>query len=246
MACCTTISPMNGQKRSSGGLFELPRSAKRRRPTTMATTLSEASRIDTTSNQVSAFQVKVPYSPLTGVNENDDSSESLDEQEQFKIDLMERIKHEAKRLIRRRQINLTNLNSQSTDNAQKNVKTEHTSNTVEATSTSNTSITPSSTPTTSPISNQTNLPPQQNQASSTTNSKLVARTNLNHNDLPIFSMNQVNQICERMLKEREQVIREQYDKILAQKLSEQYDAFVKFTHEQIQRRFDTSHCSYVT
>lgn len=59
-------------------------------------------------------------------------------------------------------------------------------------------------------------------------------------------MNQVNQICERMLKEREQSIREQYDKILTQKLSEQYDAFVKFTHEQIQRRFEGSQCSYVS
>ncbi len=64
--------------------------------------------------------------------------------------------------------------------------------------------------------------------------------------MPIFSMNQVNLICDRMLKEREQFIREQYDKILAQKLSEQYDAFVKFTHEQIQRRFENSQCSYVS
>lgn len=59
-------------------------------------------------------------------------------------------------------------------------------------------------------------------------------------------MNQVNQICERMLKERETALREQYDKILAQKLSEQYDAFVKFTHEQIQRKFESSQCSYVS
>lgn len=59
-------------------------------------------------------------------------------------------------------------------------------------------------------------------------------------------MNQVNMICERMLKERELHLREQYDKILTQKLSEQYDAFVKFTHEQIQRRFENSQCSYVS
>lgn len=62
----------------------------------------------------------------------------------------------------------------------------------------------------------------------------------------MFTMSQVNAICEKMVKEREAVIREQYDKILTQKLSEQYDAFVKFTHEQIQRRFENSHCSYVS
>jgi hypothetical protein len=67
-----------------------------------------------------------------------------------------------------------------------------------------------------------------------------------HNDMPLFSMNQVNQICAGMIREREQVIREQYDKILADKLSEQYDSFVKFTHEQIQRRFENSQCSYVS
>ena len=46
MACCTTIPPLNnssgGQKRTSGGLFDLPKSAKRRRPftSTSVTTLS--------------------------------------------------------------------------------------------------------------------------------------------------------------------------------------------------------------
>ncbi len=49
-----------------------------------------------------------------------------------------------------------------------------------------------------------------------------------------------------MLRERELAIREQYDKILSQKMNEQYDTFVKFTHEQIQRRFESSQCSYVS
>lgn len=47
-------------------------------------------------------------------------------------------------------------------------------------------------------------------------------------------------ICERMLKEQETTIREEYDQILNMKLSEQYDAFVKFTYDQIQKRFESA------
>lgn len=47
-------------------------------------------------------------------------------------------------------------------------------------------------------------------------------------------------ICERMLKEREDKLREQYDHVLTTKLAEQYDAFVKFTYDQIQRRYEAA------
>lgn len=47
-------------------------------------------------------------------------------------------------------------------------------------------------------------------------------------------------ICERMLKEREEKLREQYDAVLHNKLAEQYDAFVKFTYDQIQRRYEAA------
>lgn len=50
----------------------------------------------------------------------------------------------------------------------------------------------------------------------------------------------VQMICERMLKEREEKLREQYDAVLNTKLAEQYDAFVKFTHDQIQRRYEAA------
>lgn len=43
-----------------------------------------------------------------------------------------------------------------------------------------------------------------------------------------------------MLKEREDSLREQYDAVLTTKLAEQYDAFVKFTYDQIQRRFEAA------
>lgn len=56
---------------------------------------------------------------------------------------------------------------------------------------------------------------------------------------------QVQMICERMLKEREEKLREQYDAVLNNKLAEQYDAFVKFTYDQIQRRYEAApSCEY--
>ena len=43
-----------------------------------------------------------------------------------------------------------------------------------------------------------------------------------------------------MMKEREEKLREQYDAVLNNKLAEQYDAFVKFTYDQIQRRYEAA------
>lgn len=61
----------------------------------------------------------------------------------------------------------------------------------------------------------------------------------------ILFVAQVQMICESMLKEREDSLREQYDAVLTTKLAEQYDAFVKFTYDQIQRRFEAApSCKY--
>lgn len=52
-------------------------------------------------------------------------------------------------------------------------------------------------------------------------------------------------ICERMLRERENLLREEYDQVLTAKLAEQYDAFVKFTYDQIQKRYEAvPSCKY--
>lgn len=52
-------------------------------------------------------------------------------------------------------------------------------------------------------------------------------------------------ICARMLKDQEDSLREQYNNILTTKLAEQYDAFVKFTYDQIQRRYEAApSCKY--
>lgn len=238
MACCTTISPLNsGQKRSSGGLFDLPHSAKRRRPitTTLTTTSTSSAIIDANAEKNSSvFNTKIPYSPMNFSSYYVESSQSAassatnlpqsqlnsNEEEQYKNDLMERIKYEARRLCKRKQMSIgaTVTTSSSQDSNQSQAFSPKSENSLRSTDSA------------SKLSPKT----------STTN------TITSHNDLPIFSMNQVNQICDRMLKEREQMLREQYDKILTQKLSEQYDTFVKFTHEQIQRRFENSQCSYVS
>lgn len=65
-------------------------------------------------------------------------------------------------------------------------------------------------------------------------------------DQPLFTLKQVGMICERLLKEREEKIREEYEEILTSKLAEQYDAFVKFTHDQIMRRYGEQPASYVS
>uniref|UniRef100_A0A1L3N221 Akirin n=2 Tax=Culex pipiens TaxID=7175 RepID=A0A1L3N221_CULPI len=61
----------------------------------------------------------------------------------------------------------------------------------------------------------------------------------------LFTFKQVQMICERMLKEREDSLREQYEALLTTKVCEQYDAFVKFTYDQIERRYEAepSHLS---
>lgn len=59
-------------------------------------------------------------------------------------------------------------------------------------------------------------------------------------DKHLFTFRQVGMICERLLKDREDSLRELYDEVLNAKLAEQYDTFVKFTYDQIQKRFENS------
>ncbi|XP_074190526.1 akirin-1 isoform X1 [Rhinolophus sinicus] len=65
-------------------------------------------------------------------------------------------------------------------------------------------------------------------------------------DQPTFTLRQVGIICERLLKDYEDKIREEYEQILNTKLAEQYESFVKFTHDQIMRRYGTrpTSCKY--
>ncbi|XP_056413061.1 akirin-1 [Hyla sarda] len=65
-------------------------------------------------------------------------------------------------------------------------------------------------------------------------------------DQPTFSLRQVGILCERLLKDHEEKIREEYEQILSTKLQEQYESFVKFTHDQIMRRYGARPASYVS
>lgn len=61
---------------------------------------------------------------------------------------------------------------------------------------------------------------------------------------PLFSYKQIEQICERLLKERENEMRAECDRILHDKLTEQHDLFVKFTFDAIEKRNDNCIPSY--
>ncbi|XP_034419491.1 akirin-2-like [Cyclopterus lumpus] len=63
---------------------------------------------------------------------------------------------------------------------------------------------------------------------------------------PLFTLRQVGMICERLLKEKEEKVREEYEETMTSKLAEQYDTFVKFTHDQLMRRFGEQPASYVS
>ncbi|XP_031431818.1 akirin-1 [Clupea harengus] len=65
-------------------------------------------------------------------------------------------------------------------------------------------------------------------------------------DQPSFTLRQVGYLCERILKDHEEKIREEYEKILNTKLAEQYESFVKFTQDQIMRKYGARPASYVS
>ncbi|XP_066573642.1 akirin-1 [Amia ocellicauda] len=65
-------------------------------------------------------------------------------------------------------------------------------------------------------------------------------------DQPSFTLRQVGFLCERLLKDHEEKIREEYEQILNSKLAEQYESFVKFTQDQIMRRYGARPASYVS
>lgn len=68
----------------------------------------------------------------------------------------------------------------------------------------------------------------------------------NKRDVPLFTFRQVSMICERMVKDREDQIREEYNSVLTNKIAEQYEAFLKFNHDQLRRRFGDAPMSYVS
>lgn len=170
MACCSAMNTSTSStttstpgKRQMDYSSHHEMSVKRKRTgtmfTTKTTTNATSSLIDTNAQKTSPFNFMMS---------NDQSNENL----------MERIKDEAKRLIKRKQIQHVDTNETNTSQ---------------------------------------NL--------------------LSKSDVPLFTLAQVNTICDKLVKEHEDKLKEKYDLILSQKLNEQYDTFVKFTHDQIQKKF---------
>ena len=62
----------------------------------------------------------------------------------------------------------------------------------------------------------------------------------------LFSLDQVKDIVRRAVDEKERALREQYDRILAQKLQEQYQAFAKFNGDYISRSLKSTDLGYVS
>lgn len=62
----------------------------------------------------------------------------------------------------------------------------------------------------------------------------------------LFTLPQVQAIAEKLLAEREQEIRSEFQALLSAKLQEQYDAFLRFNHDQIYRMHSAAPMSYVS
>ncbi|CAK1552802.1 unnamed protein product [Leptosia nina] len=59
---------------------------------------------------------------------------------------------------------------------------------------------------------------------------------------PLFTFKQLRMICQRMLREQEAALRAEYETALSNKLAEQYEAFVRFNIDQVQRRPPPTTC----
>ncbi|XP_032307600.1 akirin [Drosophila ananassae] len=62
-------------------------------------------------------------------------------------------------------------------------------------------------------------------------------------DVPrnLFTTKQLYSMCRSMIEQSEGRLREEYEQVLTQKMAEQYDTFIKFTHDQMYR--DNGQCS---
>ncbi len=94
--------------------------------------------------------------------------------------------------------------------------------------------------TTFPMSNTSSSPSkQQSIFTSTSNKKpstsLTSLTSSTTDDIPMFTYNQTAQMCARLLHEQDKSIREQYEQLLTTKLNEQYDQFVRYSHDSVHK-----------
>ncbi|KRZ57045.1 Uncharacterized protein T02_2882 [Trichinella nativa] len=81
-----------------------------------------------------------------------------------------------------------------------------------------------------------------------TDQKIDVNTELaTFRDRPLLSIRQLCNLCDRLLKEQEIRLREEFEEVLNARLTEQYQTFVRFTYDQIHRRIDSTEpsCKFV-
>ena len=65
-------------------------------------------------------------------------------------------------------------------------------------------------------------------------------------DGAMFSLDQVRDIVTRTVEARERVLRQEYDRVLQQKLQEQWASFAKFNEDYVSRTLKSSDLSYLS
>jgi hypothetical protein len=99
-------------------------------------------------------------------------------------------------------------------------------------------------PTTFTINNTSSSPPKQQQqqqlifSSSSNKKQSSSRPTLpssSTEDSPMFTYTQTAQMCARLLREQDKSIREQYEQLLTTKLNEQYEQFVRYSHDSVRK-----------
>lgn len=74
----------------------------------------------------------------------------------------------------------------------------------------------------------------------------LSRTRRRSEDDGSISNRQLQQTCVKLLQEFEAQIRSEYDKVLTEKLAEQYEAFVKYTQDHLRTNKSQHSMSYVS
>ena len=61
----------------------------------------------------------------------------------------------------------------------------------------------------------------------------IKSSSLPSDDTPMFTHTQTAQMCARLLREQDKSIREQYEQLLTTKLNEQYEQFIRYSHDSV-------------
>ena len=63
---------------------------------------------------------------------------------------------------------------------------------------------------------------------------------------PLLTFKQAGLLCERLLKEQQEKLCSEYEKALVEKLSEQYEAYVRFSQDHLMRHLKDHSAAYVS